>query len=127
MSGPEALVPLVGTISLFACIFGIMYLRNKENMALIEKGFNPRQSYAQPKPFVNLKYGLLLLGAGLGLLSAYFIDMNVSHKALSAGGEVYYEDYPQIYFALIAIGGGLGLVISYLIEKKQWLDKKQPE
>lgn len=114
---------LLVMLSLIALIFGIFYIRNRENMALIERGINPRQSSRpMPRPFWSLKYGLLILGAGVGLFAAFMVDLNLNHRAVTAGGEVYYQDYPQIYFALIGIGGGLGLVISYLIEKK-WYDR----
>jgi hypothetical protein len=120
----EILVPIVICTTMFALIFGIVYLRNRENMALIEKGMNPRTGSSGPRPFIYLKYGLLLVGAGLGLLIAYLIDNQMDHKAISPGGEVYYKDNPAIYFALIGVGGGLGLVISFLIEKKFWMDKR---
>ena len=109
---------------MFAMIFGIVYIRSRENMSMIEKGINPRVGKATPKPFISLKYGLLFIGLGLGLLSAYLIDINMNHKAVTPGGEVYDKDNPAIYFALIAIGGGIGLVISYVVEKK-WLDKNK--
>lgn len=73
-------------------------------MALIDKGKDPRS----PRPYRSLKSGLLFLGAGLGLLIAYFID-----SARQSGR----ENMP-VYFALVAIGGGLGLVMSYALEKK---------
>jgi len=118
MHSDEILV-LIVTLSLFALIFGIVYIRNRENMALIERGINPRQSrQSHPRPFGSLKYGLLIFGAALGLLLAFFFDMNLEHQRVTPGGETYYQDYPQLYFALIGAGAGLGLVISYLIEKK---------
>jgi hypothetical protein len=108
-------------LSLFALIFGIFYIRNRENMALIERGINPRQGQiGRPRPFTSLKYGMLILGAGVGLLLAFFIDFNITHPKISLGEGHYKEEYPQIYFALIAVGGGLGLVLSYLIEKKSY-------
>lgn len=120
MHGDELMVVLV-MLSLMALIFGIFYIRNRENMALIERGINPRvQQRALPKPFGSLKYGLLILGAGLGLICAFLLDINIQHPSRTFDGNVYYEDYPQIYFALISIGGGLGLVISYLIERKYY-------
>ncbi len=120
MHSDEILV-LIVMLSLFALIFGIVYIRNRENMALIERGINPRQSkLSHPRPFGSLKYGLLFLGAGLGLLLAFFFDMNLQHQRVTPGGETYYEDYPQLYFALIGAGAGFGLVISYLIEKKTY-------
>ncbi len=123
--GPEIFVAILVPLSFFALIFGIFYIRGRENMAMIEKGLNPRQSYSRPQPFINLKWGLLLIGSGLGLLAAYTIDTSIymSHKAITPGGQEYYRDNPAIYFALIAVGGGLGLAISYFIEKKHWLDK----
>lgn len=123
----DSLIPIVVMTGMFAMIFGIVYIRSRENMAMIEKGLNPRLAKSTPKPFISLKYGLLMVGAGLGLLAAYLIDINMNHRAVTPGGEVYDKDNPAIYFALIAIGGGLGLIISYAIEKKHWLDKKTEE
>lgn len=108
-------------------IFGIVYLRTRENMALIEKGMNPRNNKSGPRPFVYLKYGLLLIGAGAGLLIAYFVDKHVDHRAFTPEGHVYYNDNPALYFALVGIGGGLGLVCSFLIEKRYWIDKQKDE
>ena len=126
MSGPEILIPLTCFICTSATIFAIVYLRNKENMALIERGVNPRNTEeAKPKPFFSLKYGLLLIGSGLGLLIAYLMDMQMRVKVVQADGDFYYQDNPPLYFALIAVGGGLGLVVSYFIEKKHWLDKRK--
>ena len=129
MSGAEALVPLVGSVSMFATIFGIVYMRNRENMALIEKGINPRQMSQRPRFYTSLKYGLLICGAGLGLMAAFLIDeFCLNHNAVIAGtSELYTRDFPQIYFALISVGGGLGLIISYLVEKKGWKAIKNTE
>jgi hypothetical protein len=62
---------------MFAMIYGIVYVRSRENMAMIEKGFNPRNNDVRPRPFINLKWGLLLMGSGLGLLLAYIIDHTI--------------------------------------------------
>ena len=109
MQGPEVLVPITIFAGGFAMIFGIVYLRTRESMAMIEKGMNPRRNANLPAPFRSLKAGLLLLGAGLGLLVAFLVARNI-------GG----RDVEAIYFSLIAIGGGLGLVSSYAMEKKEW-------
>jgi hypothetical protein len=111
--GPELLIPILVPLGGMAMIFGIVYLYKKENLAMIEKGMNPK-TY-RPAPYTALKYGLLFVGSGLGLLLAYLIDM--------ASAAVDGEENPTIYFALIAIFGGLGLVLSYRIEKKEVLDK----
>jgi len=113
------------TLGICAMIFGIRYMRNKENMAMIEKGLDPsiRPEKPRPAPFRNLKWGLLLVGSGLGLLAAYLMDntflYNIGHDHFgNDGGNV------AIYFAMIAIGGGVGLISSYRIEKKELLDKE---
>lgn len=110
------LIPILTSLGAFAMVFGIIYLRTKENMAMIEKGMNPKQYANRPAPFRSLKTGLLFLGAGLGLLIAYFIDHNMTSG-----------DNEAIYFSLIAIGGGLGLISSYAVEKKEWLNSRDRE
>jgi hypothetical protein len=110
MQGAEVLVPITIFAGGFAMIFGIVYLRTRENMAMIEKGMNPKRHANLPAPFRSLKLGLLLMGAGLGLLLAYIIDHNITSA---------HQPEP-IYFSLIAIGGGLGLIGSYAMEKKEY-------
>ena len=113
MHGTEMMAAILVPLTFCALIFGIVYLYKKENLAMIEKGMNPKDSYNRPAPFRSLKWGLLLLGAGVGLLIAFFVDINLPYRVEPAG----------VYFALIAIGGGLGLVGSYFVEKKHWYDK----
>lgn len=113
MHGAEVLIPITIFAGGFAMIFGIVYLKSRENLAMVEKGMNPKDRLNRPAPFRSLKWGLLLLGAGLGLLIAFFVDMNLPYRIEPAG----------IYFALIAMGGGLGLIGSYFVEKKSWYDK----
>jgi hypothetical protein len=125
MQGAEVLIPITIFGGGFAMIFGIVYLKTRENLAMVEKGMNPKQQMSRPAPFKSLKLGLLLMGAGRGLLIAYLIDMNMGNNG---GGNFshHHDDNPAIYFALIAIGGGLGLITSYAIEKKHLLDKREP-
>jgi len=126
--GPDQLVFLwMILLSLGICmtIFGIRYMRNKENMAMIEKGLDPnlKPEKPRPAPFRNLKWGLLLVGAGLGLFAAYLMDNTILYRIGHDHDEVNGANV-SIYFAMIAIGGGLGLISSYRIEKKELLDKK---
>jgi hypothetical protein len=113
MHGAEVLVPIVLFAGSFAMVFGIVYLRTRQNLAMIEKGMNPKEFANRPAPYRNLKWGLLLVGAGIGLFLAYILDRYVMKD---------FEN-PAIYFALIGIGGGLGLIGSYKIEKKEVLDR----
>lgn len=109
----ELLIPILVPLGFFAMIFGIVYMHKKENLAMIEKGMNPKMNARGPEPFKNLKWGLLLVGAGVGLLGAYLLD----HM-------IYNEDSEPLYFALIAIGGGLGLIISYKMEMNEVRSKE---
>ena len=101
-------------MSFFALVFGIVYMMKKENLAMIEKGMNPKETKPRPAPYRNLKWGLLLIGAGSGLTLAYFITQFVLHV-----------DDPALWFGFIFIGGGVGLVLSYRVEKKEILDKEK--
>lgn len=122
MQGPEVLVPITLFAGGFAMIFGIVYLKTKENLAMVEKGMNPKQQYNRPAPFKSLKLGLLLLGAGLGLLLAFLIDMNMTPRNSFSHHD---DANAAIYFALIAMGGGLGLITSYAIERKYLIEQKE--
>lgn len=114
MEVSQTLAPIVMFLSMTSTVFGIYYLRNKENMALIERGINPRESYRKFSSLTYLKYGMLFIGVGLGLLLAYIIDESMPHKGFQVG-----PDRVALYFSLIGICGGLGLVISYFIERKE--------
>lgn len=113
------------TLGICAVIFGIRYMRNKENLAMIEKGMDPKIKPLRPRPapFISLKWGLLLVGAGLGLFLAYLLDNTLLYRIGHDHEEVNGANV-SIYFALIAIGGGLGLITSYRVEKKELLDKE---
>ena len=114
MNGAEVLVPVTMFAGGFAMVFGIYYLKTRQNLAMIEKGMNPKEFANRPAPYRNLKWGLLLIGAGTGLFLAYVIHTYILHVD---------DDNPVIYFSLLAICGGLGLYGSYRIEKKETIDK----
>jgi F0F1-type ATP synthase membrane subunit c/vacuolar-type H+-ATPase subunit K len=108
---------LIAFIALFATVFGIMYVfyntRNKERLALIEKGadaslFNTgkeRNLFGWGK--LSLKLGMLLIGIGLGIIAGAIFE--------SAG---VFPDEAAGYFSMIFVFGGLALVLFYLIERK---------
>lgn len=102
------LLPMVISIGAFVMIVYIRRFENMERMAIIEKGLDPqlfkRDRNSSPSPV--LRWALLLIGAGLGLLVGYFLD------------EVFRMDETG-YFAMLMIFGGLGLVIAYVIEGKK--------
>jgi len=109
---------LVVFIALFATVFGIMYVhyttRNKERLALIEKGadaslFNTGKeghkfSIAWGK--FTLKIGMLAMGIALGILVG----------AILTNAGVLDED--ANYSSMIFFFGGLSLVLFYVIDRK---------
>ena len=121
MHGTEMIVAVLIPLGFFLMIFGIVYMYKRENLAMIEKGMNPKEFANRPAPYKNLKWALLLIGAGLGLFLAYLMDNYALQQTKDDGGNV------PIYFSLIAVGGGLGLFCSYRIEKKWWDENKGKE
>lgn len=81
---------------------------------MIERGMDPRRYKPQSAPYQTLKWGLLLIGAGLGLFLANILCRTVFKTTdYDDAGNV------AIYFALISLFGGLGLFTSYRMEKKE--------
>jgi|SRR5215831_1369733 len=105
------LIPILVPIATFALIFGLRYFSNKERMSMIEKGMDPGLQRRRPSsPLASLKWGLILVGVGLGLLIAFWLTSYVLHTDD--------DQSTAMYFAMIGIFGGLGLVVSYFFEKK---------
>jgi hypothetical protein len=110
---------LVAFIALFATVFGIYYVsvttRNRERMALIDKGadaslFNTGKE-GQVSLFnwnkFTLKLGMLFMGVGLGIIAGSILDtMDVM------------PDGPD-YVSMIFLFGGLSLVLFYIIDRKK--------
>ena len=102
------LIPIFSTLGLFLLIFGIVYLRNREKMAMIERGMDPRLQIdnAGSRNYI-LTAGMLMIGGGIGLFLAYILEWSLM-----------LNDAAPIYFGMISFFGGLGLLSAYLIEKK---------
>lgn len=105
------LIPL----SLFTAIFGIVYLylstRNKERLALIEKGVDAsifmksRQSGNSFLKIILLNLSLLLMGVGVGVFIALLLTTYTSLN----------ED--AIYPAMIFLISGVALFIGFKMTK----------
>ncbi len=111
MNNMNLLVPILVPLGAFVMVFGIQYLKNQERMAMIQKGLMPPEKEKRFSPSRTIRQSLVLIGAGIGLLIAKFID------------DTYYS-YDQndravpYYFACIAIGAGVGLLLSYIYAQK---------
>jgi hypothetical protein len=115
----EEAVAVIITVSLFITVIGIFYIRSRENMALIERGLNPR-GISQPRTFTALKIGLVAIGMGLGALLAMFIMMALPPQVeVLSDGSRYTKTPDEIHPALMAIFGGLGLLAAYRIERRE--------
>ncbi len=102
------LIPITISLGVFLMIWGIRYLENKENMAMIERGMEPKKK-RESNPSRTLKNGLLFVGAGIGLLLAIIITQVLHLDEDTTTGT---------FFALIAIFGGLGMLGAYAYERK---------
>ena len=103
------LIPIIVTLGAFMMVFGIRYLQNKENMAMIAKGIQPHQESKKADPSKTLRNSLMFMGAGMGLLLALVFDSILQLDGDRSSG---------LYFALIAMFGGAGMLAAYLYERK---------
>ena len=101
------MIPIVAIISFLLLVVIIRKFTNDERMALIEKGGDANIFNRKTNAYPNLRYGLLLVGAGLGL----FIG------GLLANARLIEEE--AAYFSMLFLFGGLGLFLSYFLEKKE--------
>jgi hypothetical protein len=109
----EELVGIVALITLFGSLFGIMYMyfttRHRERMALIEKNADPalfRNEGRGAFRTISIKVGMVLAGAGIGILMGNILDMVTNLES----------EVP--YFSMILIFSGAGLFLSYFVAKK---------
>ena len=109
---------LVAFIALFATIFGIYYVsvttRNRERMALIDKGadaslFNTgKEGHSSLFNWnkVTLKIGMLFMGVAFGIIAGSILE---SMQVMQAEAN---------YTSMIFLFGGFSLVLFYLIDRK---------
>ncbi|MDD2323082.1 MAG: hypothetical protein PHU97_02880 [Bacteroidales bacterium] len=114
----EWLIPL----GFFALVYGMVYLnaRKKERLALLEYNKDASIFQAGKVKNVALKWGLLLMGIGIGFLLANVLIRSERMEEEAA------------YFSMSFLFGGFGLVASYIIDlaeynryKKENHDTKQ--
>ena len=110
-------VPIAGIIagilislSFFAMIVLSLYFyfkaRNRERMALIDKGADLSKFYKKPNGHLLLKNGMFLTGIAIGLLVAYLLNEITAMNGVVA------------YFSMILLFGGLSLILYYPISAK---------
>ena len=100
-------IPIVFLIMVFGIAYVSITSRNRERMALIEKGADPKLFESEKKTSTGgiLKWALLMVGIGLGIfLATLLVDAGMNE--------------PASYFGMIFLFGGLGLLLSYKMEQK---------
>lgn len=102
------LIPFAFFALVFASLYVHLTTRNKERLALIEKGASPELFKSKPdgnSNYKSFKLGLFFIGIALGIIGGYF---------LSESGM---KEEPA-YFSMIFLFGGIALVASYFLQKK---------
>lgn len=109
----EILVP----ISVFAMVVAIVYLniRKKERMALLQYNKDASVFRSTKNTNPSLKYGLLLIFLGGGLLVANYMD------------EAGIMSEEPAYFSMLSLSAGLSLLIYYFIEKSRPKEEEKTE
>jgi len=100
------LIPFAFFALVFASLYVYLITRNKERLALIERGADPtlfKQKSEAGSGYGNFKFGLFLIGIALGILAGYFLN--------DAG-----MDEGPAFFSMIFLFGGIGLVVSFLLQ-----------
>jgi hypothetical protein len=110
--GSEIFIPIV----FFGIVFGIFYLyisaRNKERLALIEKGADASIFYSKDRrvtpvwKVVVINLALLLMGIGIGIfLGALFTDVLGMNEDIAMPGTILFM-------------AGAGLLTGFFVSKK---------
>ena len=104
--GVDVLIP----VSMFLAVFGVLYVflttRNKERLAMIEKGADP-SVFAQRKTRSGIKLGLLAIGVAIGVL------MGQAVRHLTG------MDEEPAMMSMIFLFAGSGLVLEHFLAKKE--------
>lgn len=109
----DAITELFIPLGFFLAVFGIIYVyfraRNKERLALIEKGADASIFFStegkKGSKHVLLKIGLFLVGIAIGVVAGYLLSLTGMNE--HAG-----------YVSMIFLFGGLGLIVYYPISGK---------
>jgi VIT1/CCC1 family predicted Fe2+/Mn2+ transporter len=101
-------VPITAIAGAFIMIVYLRRYENTERMAMIERGVDPALFTKKKRESSSgtLRAALLFIGAGIGLLIAYFLDRAFNMEEVA-------------YFSMLFIFGGLGLGTAYLVEERK--------
>jgi len=100
-----SLIPL----GFFAMVLAIVYLRQqrRERLLMIEKGMDPKNFETTLHPTRSLKWGIVLVGLGLGMLIANVL------------ARTEYFKQEEAYFTMLFLFGGASLLLFYFIDYRR--------
>jgi hypothetical protein len=100
----EIIVPIV----VFAMVFGIVYisLRHKERITLIKTGMNASSLETKGNTLGSLKWGLIFIGIGIGIIVGKIIASFINIEEEAA------------FFSMICLFGGAALMIYYIFARR---------
>lgn len=101
----EILVPFIVFMTIFGVLYVFMTTRNKERLAMIEKGADP-SLFAQRKTRAGIKLGMLAIGVALGIL----VGQMIAHFSIM--------DAKPATMSMIFLFAGVGLVLEHFLSKK---------
>ena len=106
------MIPLTSVVGGISLGFAGFYMRYRERMEMISRGMDPSKFDFPKRKRSPLRAGLIVLGAGLGLLFSYLL-CNCGMINADNGGQA------AISGGCIATFIGLGLILSHMLEKKE--------
>ena len=102
---------MISIILFFSAVILSLYFyfraRNKERMALIEKGVDVKEFYTRRGESSMFKWGMVFIGFSLGLFFGYLL---ATYSGMN--DEV-------AYFSMIFLFGGSSFILYHFINKKQ--------
>lgn len=111
---PDVIVPIFFFGGTAVVLWKYIDSRHRERMTILDKGLvkeDLKYLYARspfrPHPLSSLKYGLLALFIGAGILLSTFLT------------QIFYSDKEPVTAGTIFITGGLGLILFYVIANKK--------
>ncbi len=107
------LLPIIISLGAFTMIVFIRKFENQERLAMIDKGMAPELAKSKPHPASALRFSLLAIGIGIGILIGYFMG---EYTVVAMGAAI---------TSMIFVFGGIGLLISYIIHIKQEKEETQ--
>lgn len=107
MFSPGA-VFMMGILGITLMFYVFFTGRHRERMSMIDKGVDANIFYSKNRGSISptLKFGMLFVGVGIGILMGEFLNNAVNiHKGTA-------------YTSMIFLFGGISLIVNFLIERK---------